>query len=124
MSLKLLIDMNLSVEWAEVLTKAGYPSVHWSTVGDHRADDTVIMEWARMHGYVVFTHDLDFGNLLAMTQANGPSVLQLRSRNVLPEQMGPLILSTLKQYQLDLASGALIVVEPRKSRVRVLPIIT
>lgn len=85
MSLKLLIDMNLSVEWVETLTKAGYQSVHWSTVGDCRAEDSVIMEWATNQGYVVFTHDLDFGNLLAMTQANGPSVLQVRARNALPE---------------------------------------
>ena len=80
------------------------------------------MEWAKSRGYVVFTHDLDFGTLLAMTQASGPSVLQIRGRNVLPEQRGPLVLSTLKQYHQELSDGALVVVEPGKSRVHVLPI--
>jgi predicted nuclease of predicted toxin-antitoxin system len=122
MSIKLLIDMNLSIEWVEVLAKAGFPAVHWTTVGHFCAADAIIMEWARVNGYVVFTHDLDFGNLLAMTQAVGPSVLQIRSRNVLPEQIGTLIISALQQYHIDLANGALVTVDPKKSRVRVLPI--
>ena len=31
------------------------------------------MAWAREHGFVVFTHDLDFGHLLALTHAAGMS---------------------------------------------------
>ena len=46
MSLKLLIDMNLSVDWIDEFAKNGYSAIHWSTVGDYRAKDTVIMEWA------------------------------------------------------------------------------
>ena len=33
MSLRLLIDMNLSPEWADALASHGYIAVHWSTVG-------------------------------------------------------------------------------------------
>ena len=43
------------------------------------------MEWAQTNGYVVFTHDLDFGTLLALTQGVAPSVVQLRSQDVLPQ---------------------------------------
>jgi predicted nuclease of predicted toxin-antitoxin system len=28
------------------------------------------MNWALTNGYIVFTHDLDFGAILAATQAN------------------------------------------------------
>jgi predicted nuclease of predicted toxin-antitoxin system len=80
------------------------------------------MEWARSQGYVVFTHDLDFGNALAMTRATGPSVLQVRAENVLPEHLGPIVLNTLKTYEPELAAGALIVVEETRARVRILPI--
>jgi predicted nuclease of predicted toxin-antitoxin system len=80
------------------------------------------MAWARDNGYVVFTHDLDFGTLLALTHANGPSVLQVRGQNVLPEQLSPLVLAALQQYEAALAAGALVVVEQKKSRVRVLPL--
>ena len=65
--MKLLVDMNLSPEWCPVLAGQRWESVHWSTVGDPRATDDLIMTWARVHGYVVFTHDLDFGALLAVS---------------------------------------------------------
>lgn len=69
--MKLLVDMNLSPEWVGVLKEAGWESVHWSSVGDPRALDSEIMAWAKQRGHVVFTHDLDFGSLLALTQAKG-----------------------------------------------------
>lgn len=64
---KLLIDMNLPPVWVEVLRKHGWEAVHWSQIGDPRSSDRDIMEWARKNGYVVFTHDLDFGSILAAT---------------------------------------------------------
>jgi predicted nuclease of predicted toxin-antitoxin system len=68
-SVLLVVDMNLSVEWVTELARHGWPTVHWSTVGDPRADDSVIMAWALANGHVVFTHDLDFGTTLALTHA-------------------------------------------------------
>jgi predicted nuclease of predicted toxin-antitoxin system len=122
MSVKLIVDMNLSPEWVPLLTQNGWPTTHWSTVGDPRAVDATIMAWARANGYVVFTHDLDFGTALALTHASGPSVLQVRGQNVLPEHMGPLVLVALQRYDSELAMGALVVVEESRSRVRVLPL--
>jgi predicted nuclease of predicted toxin-antitoxin system len=61
MSVSIVIDMNLSVEWVTELTRHGWSAVHWSTVGDPRADDSAIMGWAVANNHVVFTHDLDFG---------------------------------------------------------------
>ena len=124
MSLKLLIDMNLSVDWVSEFAKHGYSAIHWSTVGDYRAKDTEIMEWALANGYIVFTHDLDFGTLLALTKAHGPSVLQVRGRTVLPERIGPLVLSTLKQFEAVLENGALVVVDLKTVRARILPLDT
>jgi predicted nuclease of predicted toxin-antitoxin system len=122
MSVRILVDMNLSVEWVPLLTGGGWPAVHWSAVGDPRATDATIMAWALANGHIVFTHDLDFGTALALTHATGPSVLQVRSRNVLPEHLGPLILTTLQRYAGELTAGALVVVEESRNRVRVLPL--
>jgi predicted nuclease of predicted toxin-antitoxin system len=122
MSVQLVIDMNLSVEWVAELAKHGWSAVHWSTVGDPRADDSMVMAWALANGCVVFTHDLDFGTTLALTHAAGPSVLQVRGQNVLPEDIGPVVVAALRQYDAALAAGALVVVELKKSRVRVLPL--
>ena len=122
MSVRIVIDMNLSVEWVAILVGHGWSAVHWSTVGDPRAEDSAIMAWALANGYVVFTHDLDFGTTLALTHATGPSVLQIRGQNVLPEHMEPLVVTALHQNKVALEDGALVVVDQRKSRVRVLPL--
>lgn len=42
------------------------------------------MQCATAHGYAVFTHDLDFATMLALSGARGPIVLQVRGPNVLP----------------------------------------
>jgi predicted nuclease of predicted toxin-antitoxin system len=81
-----------------------------------------IMAWARSNGYVVFTHDLDFGTALALTHAAGPSVLQMRTQDVLPAHAGPVIAASLRQHESDLAAGALVVVDEARSRVRILPL--
>lgn len=60
MTLKLVIDMNLSPDWVDSLEDVGRHSVHWSSIGDPKARDSEIMAWARANGHVVFTHDLDF----------------------------------------------------------------
>jgi predicted nuclease of predicted toxin-antitoxin system len=122
MSVRIVVDMNLSVEWIPLLEQAGWPSVHWSTIGDPRADDATIMAWASAKKHVVFTHDLDFGTTLALTHAGEPSVIQVRAQRVLPGQIGPIVLAALKQFEAELTAGALVVVEPAKSRVRVLPL--
>ena len=106
MSVPLVVDMNLSVEWITELASNGWSAIHWSAVGDPRADDTVIMEWARSNGYVVFTHDLDFGTALALTHAAGPSVVQVRGQDVLPEHMGPMVIAALRKHDAALAAGA------------------
>lgn len=120
--MKLLIDMNLSPGWCDVLEQQGWQAVHWSTKGDPRAPDQVIMDWARGNGYVVFSHDLDFGTLLATTRAQGPSVIQVRTQDIMPRSLGDRLVKILRQYEPLLESGALITVDELRSRVHILPI--
>lgn len=120
--LSLLVDMNLSTEWIPLLKTAGHDAVHWSEVGNPRAPDQELILWARNHGAVVFTHDLDFGTMLALSGADGPSVLQVRCLNVLPEVIGELVLCLLNQYCRELEQGALVVADERRQRVRILPL--
>ena len=81
--MKILIDMNLSPLWVDVFEEHGMQSAHWSTVGDPRASDKTIMTWARENGYIVFTQDLDFGAILATSDANAPSVIQVHVLKIL-----------------------------------------
>ena len=120
--MKILIDMNLSPDWVAVFEMYNISAVHWSTIGDPREKDSIIMEWARTNGYIVFTHDLDFGSLLAATGADTPSVIQVRTQDVLPKSIENLVISALNQFESSLETGALVTVDQAESRVRILPI--
>ncbi len=112
--MKILVDMNLSPAWRETFTKEGLEALHWSEVGTPKATDPEIMTWAREHGFIVFTHDLDFGHLLALAHATGPSVIQARTEDVLPERLGPVVFKVLRQFEALLSEGALAVVDPSR----------
>ena len=114
--------MYLPPLWTAAFGDQGFEAIHWSRVGDPGAPDHELMLWARAHGHVVFTHDLDFSRMLALTRAAGPSVVQLRSQAVLPGDVGPLVFAALRQHEALLQKGALLVVDATTSRARVLPI--
>jgi predicted nuclease of predicted toxin-antitoxin system len=119
---KILLDMNLPPRWVEFLSDHGIEAVHWSSVGDGRAPDSQILRWAEDHGFAIFTHDLDFTTLLAITGASGPSVIQLRSQDVMPDAVGAQVVSVLSTHASAVEAGALITVDLISSRVRLLPI--
>jgi len=120
--MKILVDMNLSPRWCPVFERQGWPSTHWSTVGDPRAVDTALLGWASEHGYILLTHDLDFSAVLAATNASGPSVVQVRIQDITPETHEALFVRILRQFEPALETGALIVVDPSRARARVLPL--
>jgi predicted nuclease of predicted toxin-antitoxin system len=122
MSIRLLVDMNLSPEWIAEFARHEYDSIHWSSVGDPQLDDASIMAWARKNQYVVFTHDLDFGTILALTHAAGPSVVQVRGPDALPESISRFVVAALRQHEEALGAGAIVVADRRKARVRILPL--
>ena len=119
--MKILIDMNLPPTWTLTLSEAGWDTVHWSEVGPPNAPDETIMEWARDRVYVVFTHDLDFGALLAASKSPGPSVIQVKTQNVMPGHLAPVVIAALRQFEETLVQGALVTVDEEKSRARILP---
>ena len=98
MSLKIIVDMNLSPGWVAEFRSAGIAAVHWSSIGDARAPDSELLNWARDNEHVVFTHDLDFGALLATARAAGPSVIQLRGQDILPDHASRLVLAALQAH--------------------------
>ena len=121
--MKILVDMNLSPDWVAVFIENEFEASHWSTIGDPRAEDSALMDWARANGHVVFTHDLDFGTLLALTQAESPSVIQACTQDVTPAHLSGMVIAALRNYESLLKSGALITLDEGKSRVRILPLV-
>lgn len=120
--MKLLVDMNLSPRWIALLNQSGVEAVHWSTIGQVDAQDTQIMAWAAENGYTVLTHDLDFSTILAATQGVTPSVVQIRAEDISADVIGTKIVSALHQMEQELEAGALLSIDAKTIRLRLLPL--
>lgn len=119
--MKLVIDMNLAPRWVEALAAAGIQAWHWSTIGAATALDEEIMAWAIAENCVVLTNDLDFGAILATSRRAKPSVVQIRGDNLNPDAIGEKVIAALRQLEAELLSGALVIVDPVRTRLRILP---
>jgi predicted nuclease of predicted toxin-antitoxin system len=120
--MKILIDMNLSPRWAEVFSKNNIEAVHWSQIGLSGAMDSEIMTYAKTNGYAVFTHDLDFGAILAVTHNDKPSVIQIRTGDIDPTITAQLVINALRTAAEEIEKGALITIDLNKTRIRILPL--
>ncbi|HUO44265.1 MAG TPA: DUF5615 family PIN-like protein [Burkholderiales bacterium] len=78
--------------------------------------------WARENDHVVFTHDLDFSSMLALTGATTPSVFQIRTADVSPQALAERAVTALRRFTPELSAGALVVVDEGRDRVRILPL--
>lgn len=120
--MKILVDVNLSPAWIPILQTAGHEARHWCELGSACAADVEIMNWAAQRGYIVLTHDLDFGALLHSTRSSGPSVVQLRAEDVRPGTAAAAVLSALADGAEELERGALMTITPRRRRISLLPL--
>ncbi len=120
--MKILIDMNLPPSWVQVFRQENWEAHHWSAVGSPTAPDTEILDWAAKNGYIVFTHDLDFGAILASKSYRAPSVVQLRGQETSPASMGSVVVLALRQLREELELGALVSIDAARTRARILPL--
>jgi len=120
--MNIILDMNLSPRWAVLLNQVGFHAKHWSEIGEPASTDEEIMDYARKTDAVVLTHDLDFSAILAATQGNKPSVVQLRSAIPPSAETLHFIASALRQMQAELQVGALVTIDSARARIRLLPL--
>lgn len=121
--MKVLLDMNLSPLWVGFLAESGLEAVHWSQLGPVTAPDAEIMAFAKLNGFVVLTQDLDFGEILAATQGEKPSVVQIRSEDLDTNIIGGAVIAALRQLAIELELGALVTIDPNRTRLRMLPLL-
>jgi predicted nuclease of predicted toxin-antitoxin system len=80
------------------------------------------MTWAREHGFVVLTHDLDSTTLLATTSAAGESVVQVRAQDVTAAHLVAMVVRAVRAHVEEPNQGALVTIDDVSARVRVLPL--
>ncbi len=121
--MRILIDVNLSFTWVDFLVAAGHEAVFWTSVGDAKATDHEILDWARDNGFATFTNDLDFPAIVAQRRERGPSVILLRGQPLLPEHRGEELVRVLNLHAEQLLSGAIVTLDwSDRLRIRTLPI--
>jgi predicted nuclease of predicted toxin-antitoxin system len=120
--MKLLLDQGLPQSTARLLCETGIETVHVSEIGYSRAEDAIILERGRQEDRVVVTLDADFHALLALSGDASPSVIRVRIEGLKGESAATLIRTVLTQCEGDLKQGAIVTVEPRRIRIRRLPL--
>ena len=119
--MKILVDVSLSPGWLRIFERVGIEAQHWAFVGKVDAADRMIMNYAEQHGFAILTHDLDFGIMLFETGALGPSVIQLRSKDVHPDAIGSMVVSALREVEDKVEEGAVLTIDVNRIRLRLLP---
>lgn len=121
--MRLLIDANLSPGVAERLRLAGHDAVHVDQIGLLGATDAVILAHAAAERQVIVSADTDFGDLLAVSRADRPSVVLLRSADRLtPDRQADLLAANLPAVEPELMAGAVVSIARGRMRVRPLPV--
>jgi predicted nuclease of predicted toxin-antitoxin system len=120
---KFLLDQNQSPLLADLLNTAGHDAIHTRDIGLSRAPDIDVLTRAELDGRVLITADTDFGELLARSGDDAPSVLLLRRHDRRrAKAVAELVLANLDAIESDLTSGALVVFDGDRIRIRTLPI--
>ena len=120
--MRFLADAGLSPLTIDFLTRLGHEAVHVRTLGMQRAPDVDIVARARADSSIVLTFDLDFGDVLALGVLEKPSVIIFRLADERPASVNQRLATVLEERAADLESGALILIEDARYRVRKLPI--
>ena len=120
--MRFLGDMGIAQSTVAWLHGQGYDAVHLREQGLQRLDDASIVVKARDEDRVILTHDLDFGRIVALSQADSPSVITFRLDDMRPSHVNHYLAEVLAHFSNDLERGVLVSVNERGVRVRPLPV--
>jgi predicted nuclease of predicted toxin-antitoxin system len=114
--------MGISPNTTGFLQDLGHDAIHLHEQGLDRLEDSAILTKAQTESRVLLTHDLDFGELIAASGAQLPSIVIFRLRNMRPESVNSYLRAIIDYHDEALDQGAIISVTEGQTRVRLLPL--
>jgi predicted nuclease of predicted toxin-antitoxin system len=120
--MKLLLDMGLAPRTATFLRQLGHDAVHLRDRGLQRLPDGEIVRLAEIEGRTIVTFDLDFARIIALQRSARPSVVLFRLERFTTDELNTTLADLLLHFDSELQTGAILVVDAQRVRIRMLPI--
>jgi predicted nuclease of predicted toxin-antitoxin system len=120
--MRFLADMGVDLRIVEWLRQEGHDANHLRDEGLHRMPNGDIFAKAIAENRVILTFDLDFGEIAALTAGRKASIVVFRLHNTRTPHVIERLGTVLAASTTALESGAVIVVEETRHRVRHLPL--
>jgi predicted nuclease of predicted toxin-antitoxin system len=114
--------MSVSMSMVTALRGGEHNVVHLRERKLERLSDNKILELAKAEERIVLTFDLDFGDLMAASGDALPSVIIFRLRDERPISVNPRLIDAIHARREELISGAIVVIENNRHRIRRLPL--
>ena len=120
--MKFLIDESVSHTVAQRLRDAEHDAIHIGDLGLLGTDDETVMATALDLGRVLVTADTDFGALLALSGAPGPSVILFRREGRRPTDQAALLIGNVEALRDPIDDHFIAVISADRICIRPLPI--
>ena|SRR5947207_2407902 len=120
--MRFLADMGVSWRVVEWLRAEGHDAIHLREQQLHRLPNGGIFMKAADEQRVILTWDLDFTEIVALSETRLVSAVVFRLLNTRSENVIRRLARVLSESARDLEEGAIISVEDGRHRVRLLPL--
>lgn len=114
--------MGISPKTGKFLIQRGYDAVHLIDIGMERLSDIQILKKSLDEKRILLTHDLDFGQLLAISRSKQPSVIIFRLTDMRPLNINKILQIIIDRFSEILEKGAILSVGDKRIRCHYLPI--
>ena len=120
--MKVFLDQGLPYSTTQYLKEAGWQVLHAVDLGMERATDRAIIDYVRDNNCCCITLDADFHSIIAVDNADRPSVIRIRQEGLKGKDVAKLLIHIWPGIESALEAGSLVTVTDRSVRVRYLPI--
>lgn len=120
--MRFLIDECLSTRVGLYFAAAGHDVTHVTDCDLAGAPDEQVLAKAVAEDRVLLSADTDFGEILARSGAETPSVMLFRRSDRSAASLGSVLVANLADVEGDLVKGAFVVITEERMRIRPLPL--